>query len=218
MSVSTLRKMIGWGMLCLTPTSLLAADAGAAMVYGKGVVWLNGNPMPDSSAILPGDLIQTKTDSIATINADGSNVIVQPDSSVKFDPQAISLEQGSVSVASSQGLVAHAANTTVAPASGTWTEFELTNLNGNVEIVADKGSLNVNCGKEETTIAEGQQLTSEPSGECGKRRKKNGAYPPASGDLLKSPYLKYVGAAAGTGILIWLLWPSPQQPVSPSIP
>lgn len=218
MSVSRLRRMIGLGILCLTPMSLRAADTGAAMVYGKGVVWLNGNPMPDSSAILSGDVVQTKTDSVATINAAGSNVIVQADSTLKFDAQAISLEQGSVSVASSQQLVAHAANTTVAPAAATWTEFEVTNLNGNVVVIADKGSLNVDCGKEETTLAEGQQVTSEPSGKCGKRRKKNGAYPPASGDLLNSSYLKYIAAAAGGGTLIWWLWPKPQQPVSPSIP
>lgn len=217
MSVSTLRRIIGWGLLSITPMSLLA-DTNGAMVYGKGVVWLNGNPMPDSSAIMPGDRIETKTGSVATINTTGSNVIMQADSTIKFDAQAISLEQGSVSVASSQQLIVHAANSTAVPATTAWTEFQVTNLNGNVAIIADKGSLNVNCGKEEITLAEGQQVASEPSGKCGKREKKTGAYPPASGDFLSSPYLKYAAAAAGGGVLIWLLWPKPNQPVSPSIP
>jgi hypothetical protein len=217
MSVSTLRRVIGCVLLCVTPTSLLAADTGA-MVYGKGVVWLNGNPMPDSSAIMPGDTVETKAESVATINASGSNVIVQAESSVKFDVQTISLEKGSVSVASSELLGVHAANTTVVPASGAWTEFEVSDLNGNVVTVADKGSLNVNCGKEDVTLAEGQQVASEPSGKCGKQNKKNGAYPPASGDFLSSPYLKYAAAAAGGGVLIWLLWPKSHEPASPSIP
>jgi len=217
MSVSSLQRVVAWGLLCVIPASLLAADTGA-MVYGKGVVWLNGSPMPDSSAIMPGDLVETKTDSVATINATGTNVIVQAESSVKFDVQALSLDKGSVSVATSQQLVVHAANSTVAPASGAWTEFEVINLNGIVAVTADKGSLNVNCGKEEATLAEGQQVTAEPSGKCGKQEKKNGAYPPASGNFLSSPYLKYAAAAAGVGVLIWLLWPKPNQPVSPAIP
>jgi ferric-dicitrate binding protein FerR (iron transport regulator) len=217
MSVSALSRAISYGLLCVMPLTLLA-DTNGAMVYGKGVVWLNGNPMPDSSAIMPGDQIETKTGSVATINANGSNVIVQAESTIKFDAQSISLEQGSVSVATSQQLIVHAANSTVAPGSAAWTEFEVTNLNGNVAIIADKGSLNVNCGKEETTLAEGQQLASEPSGKCGKREKKSGAYPPASGNLLSSPYLKYAAAAAGGGVLIWLLWPKSHQPASPAIP
>ncbi len=217
MRVSTVSKGISWLLLCVMPTSLPAAESGA-MVYAKGVVWLNGNPMPDSSAIMPGDLIETKSDSVATINATGSSVIVQADSTVKFDVQTVSLEKGSASIASSQQLVVHAASAAVVPASTAWTEFEVSNLNGSVMIIADKGILNVNCGKEETILAEGQQVASEPSGKCGKQKKKSGAYPPASGNLLDSPYLKYAAAAAGGGVLIWLLWPKPHQPASPAIP
>ncbi|HYA23766.1 MAG TPA: hypothetical protein VEF05_06375 [Terriglobales bacterium] len=217
MSVSALRRFVCWGMLAITPTSLIAADEAAAVVYCKGTVWLNGNPLPDSSAILSGDMVQTTKDSTATITASGSSVIVQPESVVKFASSTVSLEQGSISVGTSNALVTSTVMATVTPASDTWTEYEVTDVNGVVDVLARKGNLSVNCGKETAAISDGMEVIGDASGKC-TRRRRNGAYPPADGDILNSPYLKYVGAAAAGGTLIWLLWPHPKQPVSASQP
>lgn len=217
MSESALRRVVCWVMLAITPASVIASDEAAAMVYCKGTVLLNGNPLPDSSAIQAGDSLQTAEDSIATITANGTSVIVEPGSSVKFAGNSLSLEQGSISVASSIGLITTAGIASVTPASGVWTEYEVTNINGTIEMRARKGNLNVNCGKETASLPEGARIGSDPSGKCSRDRR-SGAYPPASGDILSSPYLKYIAAATGTGILIWLLWPDPQQPVSASQP
>jgi hypothetical protein len=204
-------------MLAITPATLMAGDEAAAIVYCKGTVWLNGNPLPNSSAILAGDSIQTTKDSVATITASGSSVIIQPESLVKFASNTLSLEQGSISVASSNGLATSAGIATVTPVSNTWTEYEVADVNGIVEVLARKGNLSVNCGKETVGIADGMQVISDTSGKC-KRRRTSGAYPPASGDILNSPYLKYIGGGIGGGILIWLLWPGPEKPVSASQP
>jgi hypothetical protein len=217
MSVSRLRRFVCWGMLAITPTSLIAADEAAAMVYCKGTVWLNGNPLPDSSAILSGDMVQTIKDSVATITASGASVIVQPESVVKFASSALSLEQGSISVGTSNELVTSTGMATVTPASATWTEYEVTDVHGMIEVLARKGNLTVNCGKDTVSLSDGMQVSGDASGKCRKRRR-SGAYPPAEGDILKSPYLKYIGGAAGGGTLIWLLWPHPKQPVSASQP
>jgi hypothetical protein len=204
-------------MLAITPASLMASDEATAMLYCKGTVLVNGNPVPGSSAISAGDSVQTAQDSVATITQTGSSVIVQPQSSVKFAGNSISLEQGVVSVASSSGLVTSAGSASATPASGTWTEYEVTNVNGMVEIISRKGSLSVNCGKENAALAEGGRVTADDSGKCNRKRA-IGAYPPASGDILNSPYLKYIAAGTGVGILIWLLWPGPQKPASPAVP
>lgn len=217
MSVSTLRRFVCWGILAITPASLMAADEAAAIVYCKGTVWLNGNPLPDSSAILSGDMVQTTKDSVATISASGSSVIVQPESVVKFASSAVSLEQGSISVGTSNALITSTGMATITPASSTWTEYEVTDVNGMIDVLARKGNLSVNCGKDTAAISDGMEVFSDASGKCSRRRR-NGAYPPADGDILKSPYLKYIGAAAGGGTLIWLLWPHPKQPVSASQP
>jgi hypothetical protein len=211
------RRFVCWVMLALTPASLMASDQAAAVVNCKGTVWLNGNPLPDGSAILSGDMIQTTKDSVATITASGANVIVQAESVVKFASSTLSLEQGSISVASSTALVTSAGIATITPASSVWTEYEVTDLNGMVEVLARKGNLSVNCGKDTVSLSDGMQIVGDPSGKC-KTKRRSGAYPPADGDILNSPYLKYIGAAAGGGTLIWLLWPHPKQPVSAAQP
>jgi hypothetical protein len=205
-------------MLVLTPASLIAGDEASAMVSCKGIVWVNGNTSPNSSAIAAGDTVQTSKESAATITASGSSVIVQPESLVKFATGVISLQQGNISVASSTGLATSAGPATVTPASTVWTEYEVTNTNGNVEVLARKGDLKVDCGKDSVNLSDGMSVTGDSSGHCQKRKRAGGAYPPASGDILSNPYLPYVAGAAGAGTLIWLLWPHPKQPVSAAQP
>ncbi|MBV8051602.1 MAG: hypothetical protein JOZ80_10465 [Acidobacteriaceae bacterium] len=199
------------------PTALVADDAPGAMVYSKGTVWVNGNASPESTAILSGDLVQTAKEAVATITASGSSIIVQPDSVVKFVSGNLSLEQGSISIASSTGLRTSAGIATVTPAANASAEYEVTNVNAVIDVLDRKGNLRVNCGKETVDLSDGMQVTSDASGQC-KRKKNAGAYPPASGNILSNPYWKYIAGAAGGGILIWLLWPHPQQPASAAAP
>ncbi len=219
MSVSWLRNIVAVLLLFLTPAALVANDfPSTAMVYGKGSVSINGAPLPGSSAILPGDMIETKSDGIATVNAEGSNLIIEPDSAAKFGPDGILLDHGSVSIATSKQMVGRALNATATPSSIQWTEFELSTINGSVEVVARKGEVEVNCGKETAHLSEGQSVANDSSGRCERRKKTAGAYPPAEGNILSSPYLKYIAAAAGGGILIWILLPKSHAPASPAIP
>ena len=166
MSKSLFRKSLCWMMIFLFPCSLLAADAGAAMLSAKGEAWVNGSAVPRSSAIFPGDLVQTKPDSIVHINAAGSNLMILPESMVKFEGNAISLEHGTVTVATSKGMATHVGAVTVSPASTNWTEFEVTDVNGTVQIMARKGDVNVNDGYNNTTLAQGQQTTRDESQEA----------------------------------------------------
>jgi hypothetical protein len=202
-----LRSSICWILIVLTPASLIAADAdsGAAMVYGKGAgrVWLNGNPLPRSSAVFPGDLIQTQADAVATLDASGSGVIVLPDSLVKFEGNSVSLEHGGVSVATSKGMVALAKEVTVTPASNAWTEFEVADTGGTVQVVASKGNVNVNCGKGTASLSEGDQAAPDDSGNCRKKRK-GGAPVPRNGSILTNPYV-LGGAVVGGGVIVCLL-------------
>ncbi len=182
------------------------------MLYGKGTVWLNNSPLPRSSAIFPADLIRTERESMANLNASGANVIIQSDSIVKFEGAAVSLEHGSVSVTTSMRMAVRAIEVTVAPVSNAWTEFEVTDVDGAVQIVARKGDVNVQCGKDSVTLPEGQQATREESGKCS--RKKGGAYPPTGGDLLTNRYM-LIGGGVGAMCIFWLCLPSPQPPIPP---
>ena len=75
-------------------------DPGGAMLYGRGkeAVLLNGKPLPRLVGRFPGDLIQTPAESVATLDAPGSGVVVYPDSVVKFGQNSVSLQRGSVSM------------------------------------------------------------------------------------------------------------------------
>jgi hypothetical protein len=206
-----LRNVVCWMMIALTPASLVAADSGAAMLYGKGPVWLNGRALPRSSAVFPGDLIQTQPESLATLDASGSSVIVLPDSLVKFEGNAVSLKHGHVSVATDHGMVALAREVTVTPASNAWTEFEVADAGGMVQVVAGKGAVNVNCGKGTAALSEGEQATRDESGNCNKKKRKGGAPVPGNGPILADPYV-LAGVLIGGGALVCLLLCTSSKP------
>jgi hypothetical protein len=202
-NVPMLRNAICLMMIAVTPGALLAADAGA-MLRGNGPVWLNGKPMSSSSAVFPGDLIQTKPESLATLDATGSSIIVFPNSLVTFGSNSVSLEHGVISVGTSQGMVAQANAVTVTPASNKWTEFEVADADGTIQVVARKGNVNVNCGKNTASLSAGEEVTPDDSGQCRKRRRSGGALNAAQPSVFADPYFK-VGALVGGGVVVCLL-------------
>ena len=174
------------------------------------------------SAVFPGDLVQTKTDSVANINAAGSNVIILSDSLVKFEGAAVSIEHGSVTVATSKGMTTRAGEVTISPASNALTEFDVSDLNGTVQIVARKGDLSVSDGSQTSTLAQGEQTTRDDSqsdqDKKKKKRRGGGAAPPAAGGgILDSPVAIGVGAAAVGGLITWVLLQD-DEPASPAKP
>jgi hypothetical protein len=222
MSVTTLRNAFCWILILIVPASTFAADSGSAMLYARGTAWLNGSSVPKTSAVFPGDLVQTKPDSVANINAAGSNVIILPDSLVKFEGAAVSIEHGSVTVATSKGMTTRAGELTISPASNALTEFDVSDLNGTVQIVARKGDLSVSDGSQTSTLAQGEQTTRDDSqsdqDKKKKKRRGGGAAPPAAGGgILDSPVAIGVGAAAVGGLITWVLLQD-DEPASPSKP
>ena len=215
MRASMLHNIFCWMMIAVVPMSLMAADSGAAMLYAKGTAWLNGSAVPRSSAIFPGDLVQTKPDSLANINASGSSVMILSDSLIKFEGNAVSVEHGRVTVATSKGMSTRAGDVTVAPASNAWTEFEVTDVNGQVQIVARKGDVSISDGSQTSTLPQGQQTTRDESQSSNKKKKAGGAAPAADGGVLDSPYAVGIGAAAVGGLVTWVLLQG-DEPASPA--
>jgi hypothetical protein len=208
MSFSGLRNVACWTMIAVVPASLLAADSAPAMLYARGAAWINGGAVPRTSAVFPGDLVQTRSDSVASINASGSNVVVLADSLVKFEGPAVALEHGSLRVATSKGLSTHTGDLTVTPAANGWTEFEVKQVGDDtVQIMAQKGDVTVSDGSSSSTLSQGQQTTVGNSMEKKKkkRRKGGGAVPASGGAVLDSPVVIYGGAAAVGGLLTWVL-------------
>jgi len=228
MGMSAFRKMVSCVLLSILPGSLLAADSGAAMLYARGAAWLNGAHVPTSSAIFTGDLVQTRSDSGANINAPGSSITILGESLVQFEGASLKVEHGGVSVSTSKGVATTAGDVRVAPVSNAWTEFNVTDTDGTVRIAALKGDLTVTDDNGTVTLPQGQQTTRDEQSSdqydksTDKDKKKNkkraaGAAPAAGGGILSSPLAIGIGAAAIGGVTAWVLIKS-DNPVSPSQP
>ena len=232
MRIALLQNIICWMLIVITPASLSAADSESAMLFTKGVVLRNGAAIPDSSAIFPGDLIETKADSVANLNATGTSVIILPGSLVEFQGKTLSVEHGSVSVATSHGISVHVRCVTVVPVSSAWTQFEVNDVNGTIGISAKKNDIRLErqpdssspkevsaASRSGSVLREGDQTTRDESDGCKneKRKKDAGAVPAGTGGPLNSELMKLGGVAALGGLGLWLALghddpPSPWKP------
>jgi len=229
MGKSALRGVVSCVLMVLFPGSLFAADSSAAMLYVNGAAWINGAHVPRPSfAIFSGDLLQTRRDSVANINEPGSTITVMSDSLVQFEGTSLKIEHGGVMVSTSKGVGTTAGDVKVLPASNTWTEFNVTDVDGTVMIAARKGDLTIDDGNQIVTLAQGQETTRQESSnnnpdsnsKTSKRRSGNqpaGAAPSARGGILSSPYAIGVGAVGVAGVTTWVLLQT-ENPASPAVP
>lgn len=206
-------------MAVIFPAALFAADQPAAMLYSHGTALLNGNSIARSSAIFSGDVVQTNADSVANINATGSAVLVLNDSLVQYQGNAVKLEHGGVTISTSKLLATRAGDVTVSPAASVWTDFEVRDVDGTVQIAARKGDLTISDDTGTTTLAQGQQTTrddSQSQNEDKKKKKRRaGAASAAGGGILSSPVAIGIGAGAIAGATAWVLIRG-DEPASPS--
>ena len=202
------------GVVCgllavLVPAQLMGGELAAAMLYTNGPAWVNGSEVPKSGALFTGDLLQTRADATANIQAAGTNVMVMADSLVKIRERAVELKHGSVRVTTARGLAAQAGEVTVKPVSDAWTEFQVTDVDGRVQIAAAKGDVTVQDEKGTTTVSQGQQTTRDDTSDVEKKKKRRraggAAAPGAVGGLLNSNAAVYGGVALAAGAGIWLL-------------
>jgi hypothetical protein len=213
-------KILSYMMVVIFPAALFAADQPAAMLYSHGTALLNGDSISRSSAIFSGDLVQTNPDSAANINASGSIVLVRNDSLVKYQGNAVELEHGGVTISTSKLLATRAGDVTVSPAASVWTEFEVRDVDGRVQIAARTGDLTISDDTGTTTLAQGQETTRDESQDDNtkKKKKKREAAPAAgTGSILSSSWAIGIGGAAIAGGVTWVLLQN-GPPVSPSKP
>jgi hypothetical protein len=222
-------KILSCMMVMIFAAAVFAAEQPAAMLYSHGAALLNGNSIARSAAIFSGDLVQTQADSVANINAPGSSVLVLNESLVQYEGSTLKLEHGGVTISTSKLLATRAGDVTVAPSASVWTEFEVRDVDGTVQIAARAGDLTISDATGTTILAQGQQTTREASDsqvdnhdspDNKKKKKKKaaaGAIAPAAGGALNSPVAVGIGAGVILGVTAWVLIQG-DQPASPSKP
>jgi hypothetical protein len=215
MRLSILRCFLCWVMLVIVPVSLLGQtppnQTGAAILHTQGGVWVNGYKATDSSAVFPGDLLETKPGSAANLSLDGSTVLIQPESVAKLQTNLLELDHGSVSVGTSKSFKVRVNCLTAVPVLNEWTQYEVNNLNGNVQVAARKDDVNVERGVDRqkpsaetesshgSTVHETEQKSFDLSAICGAPPQPTGA------GMSLNPKWIAVGAAGAGGILLCVL-------------
>jgi hypothetical protein len=201
----------------IASASLLAQETSTAVLYGTGSVYLNGGAVNNSSAITPGDVIQTKETGAANINAPGTSVVVDSNSIVRYRAEGFALDRGNISVATGKGLSVFARDFKVTPAAGGWTEFYITRTNGSIGIIARKNPITVSCGASSATVKEGQQISRDDAANCGLISKSSGAPAAAKGPIITPDRAAYGALGGGAALAIWALGHN-DEPLSPSKP
>lgn len=214
----SLRTQLLAAMLLLAPTFLVAANS-AMLTVSDSEATSSANKVLRSSALFVGDTVATRPDSVASINAEGSMVLVLADSSVRFEGNSVNMGHGGVVVTTSQAMAVRAGKLTIAPVAQRAAKFEVSAADGIVQIAAREGTLAIDDGSSTTILQQGQETTRQDSDE-GPRRGQ-GAPPTGSGFHMtkKTAAIIFGGAAAaGTTTAILLTTGNGSHPVSPATP
>jgi hypothetical protein len=213
-----MRALICWALVLLMASPVFAADAPAGVLYGTGSVYLDGSQLSNSVPVLAGDIIETKEVGVAHLDMSGSTAIIQPNAIVRFRADGLSLDRGSISIATGKSLTVSARDFQITPVSGTWTQFEVTRSGGVIQIAARKGSVTIKCGtRAATVIKEGHEITRVDAQNCGLADKTSGAPTPERGPILASPWAERAGLGAAAALLLLTL-PAKEDAVSPYKP
>jgi hypothetical protein len=214
-------------MLVIVPLTLLGQES-AAILHAQGGVWVNGYEARDSSAIFKGDLLETKQAFSGTLTLEGTSVLLQPETVGKFDGDTFNLNHGSVAVESSRSFKVRVNCITVTPVQSEFTQYEVTDVNGNVRVAARKLDVNVTHELKGNPTAQGEAASQGGSVHEGEEKSYGetavcGAQPPPVGPGSGvNPKWIAVGAGGG-GLLLCLLLciahgGGSSQPVSSSKP
>ena len=211
-------------MIVILPASAMAQDLGRAMLHSDGGVWLNGNPAPNSTAIFPHDLVQTRKESTAKIDLQGSSITIQPGTRVQFEEEELFLDSGSLQVNSARGMRVRVNCMTVIPPAQGWTRYDVSDADGKLTVVAYENDVKIHyrrvaprhakdAGTSDVTVHRGEHVVRD-------ERCRAGSEPApldADGALLNSPWAIGTGVAAIGVITCWALCRG-GEPVSPDTP
>jgi hypothetical protein len=222
--IVVLRVILCCALLLLFTGSMFGANSDAALIYINGAAAINNVRVPRAAtAMFPGDLLETGTNSAATINKSGSSITVLAGSFVEYQGAAVDVRRGAVTILTFKRMAAIAGNVRVSPVTDAWAEFDVADRDGIIKISARKGNLIIDDGSKQVTLAQGLEMTRDENSPASQNSKKKksakqvGASPAAEGGILSSRAAIGVGAAAGVYLTTWVLLQN-ENPASPTKP
>jgi hypothetical protein len=211
-------------IIVILPAPLLGQDADRAMLHSNGGAWLNGKPAPNSTAIFPHDRIETRPQSNAKIDAQGSTITIQPGTVVVFEGDELILDHGGLQLNSAHATKVLVNCMTIAPLTQDWTRYDISDANGKVTVAAYENEVKIHyasaavrhskhSASQDVTVHRGEQITRDER--C--RAESNPAALDAKGAILNSPVAIGIGVTAIGVLTCWALCRS-DEPVSPVLP
>jgi hypothetical protein len=213
--LAILRISVSLLLLLTVPAAMLGQglpeQSGGAILHSDGGVWVNGYEAHDSTAVFPGDLVETKPGFSAHLSLDGSTVLLAPETVGKLQSDFFELDHGVVSIVTSKTFKVHVNCIRVTPVVNDWTEYIVSDLSGTVQVNARKKDVNVEheqkLGKpaaekeasDHASVHEGEEKDYEETDICGAPPSPSS---PASGI---SPKWIAVGAGGAGGLLLCLV-------------
>jgi len=212
MRAPILRSSLCWLMLLLVPGCLLGQDIPTdprtgAVLRTLGGVWVNGYEAKDSSAVFPGDLIETKAGFSANLTVEGSTVQLGPESVGKFGDNFIQLDHGSVSVGTSRKFQVRVNCMRVVPVLSDWTQYEVADVSRTLQVSARKDDVNVEReggharasqekeALQHVSVHEGEQRGFSENEICG------APLAPTQAGAINAKWIE-IGAGAGGGLIL----------------
>ncbi|MFZ3212249.1 MAG: hypothetical protein WA188_12115 [Terriglobales bacterium] len=196
------RSAIATLLVVLLPASLLAVNP-AAMAYTKGAVLLNGVPAPESSAVFSGDRVTTGKSSAANLVLNGSSVVVDPESTVLYEGNSFVLQGGGASVMTSKSMAARSGHVSVVPAAAVETDYRVAQVQNNLVIAAELGTVKVIDKDGETLVPQGKVVTVAFDDSSNNNPQPRSA-PQTQGSSGSGVVLIGIAAAAGAGVIVYL--------------
>jgi hypothetical protein len=171
-------------------------------------------------------VLETKPGFVAELDAEGSAVLIRPESIVKFQGTYLGLEHGSVSVGTSTAMGVHVNCIKVEPISNDRTQYDVEDTTGTVHVSALKRDVNITAGairkaasesngSQSASVHEGEQATRVEAASCGAV-----ARPGTAGNGINTKWIEIGGGAGGGVLILCLLLCKSSSPssVSPSQP
>lgn len=147
-------KFVAVLLLIVCPSTILMAERPSAMLFATGSVTLNGIPSAKSSSVFAGDKIDTADSSVASINRNGSSLVVDPKSSVEYQNDGFTILRGTARMRTSKGLPAHAGPLSVIPKTDA-ALFDISSDGKTILVASREGALILTDGEQTATLEPG---------------------------------------------------------------
>jgi hypothetical protein len=124
------------------------------MLQATGTVLLNGTRTPQSMSVFSGDRIDTAEAAAVSINRTGLSVVMNSNSSVRYQDDGFAILKGTARVRTSKGMTAHAGPVSVIP-KGDSALFDISSDGKTALVTSREGGLTLTDGVEMASLAPG---------------------------------------------------------------